>query len=105
MRLVVLLICVLSILGLGASAGFAQETRKNAESDLESLKNYNQNLRHRLDVLQRQVDDLMWYTRIGEYAFIDKVYMYGPPLAKQQEKNPTGQGAGNPVKFLSYIFI
>jgi dipeptidyl aminopeptidase/acylaminoacyl peptidase len=75
------------------------------KSDLESLKKHNQNLRHRLDVLQRQVDDLMWYTRLDGVAFVDKVYMYGPPLTEQQEKNPTGQGAGNPVKFWSYVFI
>jgi len=105
MRLVVLLVCALLTMGLGVSAGFSQDTGNSTASDLESLKNYNQNLRHRLDVMQRQVDDLMWFSRLGEYAFIDKVYMYGPPLTKQQEKNPTGQGAGNPVKFWSYIFI
>jgi dipeptidyl aminopeptidase/acylaminoacyl peptidase len=31
--------------------------------------------------------------------------MYGPPLSDFQEKNPTGQGAGNPVKFWSYVFV
>lgn len=58
---------------------------------------------HRLDVLQKQVDDVLWHQRVGEYAFIDKVYIAGPPIAN--EENPTGQGAGNPVKFWSYVFI
>jgi len=83
----------------------AQDAPGGAESDLKSLKKFNKGLRHRLDVLQRQVDDLMWYTRMGGAAFIDKVYMYGPPLRPEQEKNPTAQGAGNPVKFWSYVFI
>lgn len=83
----------------------AQQAADSIESDLESLKKFNAGLRHRIDVLQRQVDDLMWYTRVGEVAFVDKVYMYGPPLRPEQEESPTAQGAGNPVKFWSYVFI
>ena len=49
------------------------------------------------------VDDLTWFQRVGDVAFIDKVYISGPP--KWKEKNPNGQGAGNPVKFWSYVFI
>ena len=62
-----------------------------------------ESLNHRIDILEKQIDDLTWYNRVGDVAYIDKVYMTGPPPAK--EKNPTGQGAGNPVKFWSYIFI
>jgi dipeptidyl aminopeptidase/acylaminoacyl peptidase len=40
---------------------------------------------------------------VGDVAWIDKVYMTGPPPANNP--NPTGQGAGNPLKFWSYIFI
>lgn len=70
---------------------------------IESLKNYNETLEHRLDVLEKTMDDVLWYQRVGDVAFIDKVYMTGPP--KWKELNPTGQGAGNPVKFWSYVFI
>lgn len=60
-------------------------------------------LRHRLDVIEKQVDDLLWYQKLGEVAMIDKVYIYGPPPAKV--KNPTAMGANNPVKFWNYIFV
>lgn len=70
---------------------------------LNSLKKADENLQHRLDILEKKIDDVLWYERVGDYAFIDKVFMTGPPLWK--EKNPTGQGAGNPVKFWSYVFI
>ncbi|MFP4605936.1 MAG: alpha/beta hydrolase family protein, partial [Bacteroidales bacterium] len=60
-------------------------------------------LRHRLDVVEKNIDDIQWYNKVGDVAHIDKVYMYGPP--KWKEKNPDGQGAGNPVKFWSYVFI
>jgi len=62
-----------------------------------------ENLSHRFDVLEKKIDDVQWYNKVGDIAFIDKIYMTGPPLAN--EKNPTGQGAGNPVKFWTYIFI
>lgn len=60
-------------------------------------------LRHRLDVLEKQIDDLLWYQKLGDVAMIDKVYIYGPPPAKV--KNPTAMGAQNPVKFWNYIFV
>ncbi|MGB9663564.1 MAG: alpha/beta hydrolase family protein [Ignavibacteria bacterium] len=63
----------------------------------------NEELEHRLDILEKKIDDVLWFERLKDYAFIDKVFLTGPP--KWREKNPTGQGAGNPVKFWSYIFI
>ena len=60
-------------------------------------------LDHRLDVIEKNIDDLLWFDRVGDVAFIDKIYITGPPPAK--ESNTTGQGAGNPLKFWSYVFI
>jgi len=73
---------------------------------MEAVKRVNadiDNLSHRFDVLEKKIDDVQWYNKVGDIAYIDKVYMTGPPLAV--ERNPTGQGAGNPVKFWSYVFI
>lgn len=72
------------------------EAIKKSEKAFESLK-------HKIDILEKSIDDNTWFNRIGDIAYVDKVYMTGPPLAK--EKNPTAQGAGNPVKFWSYIFF
>lgn len=71
--------------------------------DIEQIKEQNENLRHRLDVLEKNIDDILWFQRVGDAAFIDKVFLTGPPLWK--EKNPDAQGAGNPTKFWSYVFI
>jgi dipeptidyl aminopeptidase/acylaminoacyl peptidase len=75
----------------------------NISKQLESLKKDNKILRHRLDRLEKGIDDITWYHKVGSVAHIDKVYMYGPP--KWKEKNPTAMGAGNPVKFWTYVFI
>jgi dipeptidyl aminopeptidase/acylaminoacyl peptidase len=62
-----------------------------------------ENLDHRLDVLAKSIDDLLWYQKVGDVAHIDKIFMYGPPLAK--EPDTAAMGAGNPVKFWSYVFV
>lgn len=70
---------------------------------LDSLLNYNENLEHRLDVLEKNIDDVLWFQRVGDVAFIDKIYLTGPP--KWKETDTTDPAFGNPVKFWSYVFI
>lgn len=83
---------------------FAFVQSQEAEKEtLRELRRINENLQHRLDVLEKQIDDVLWFERLGSYAFVDKVFLTGPPPWK--EKNPTGQGAGNPLKFWAYVFI
>lgn len=71
--------------------------------ELSSLKNYNANLEHTLDALTKKVDDLLWYEKVGDVAYIDKVYITGEPLARA--KSPTARGYNNPYKFWNYVFI
>ena len=82
---------------------FAQPGMTDIYEKIEQVNNTFEYLNHRLDVLEKKIDDIYWYNKVGDIAHIDKVYMTGPPLA--HEPNPTAQGAGNPVKFWSYIFI
>jgi dipeptidyl aminopeptidase/acylaminoacyl peptidase len=69
------------------------------QGDLERLVSDQQ---HRFDELAKKIDDVLWYQRVGDVAVVDKVRIYGPPRWK--EPNPTGIGAGNPVKFYCYVF-
>ncbi len=88
-----ILFCVLPFL-------YSQNEKTN---EIELLKKQNEDLGHRLDQLEKSIDDILWFERVGDLAFIDKVFMTGPPRWK--EKNPAAQGAGNPVKIWSYVFI
>ncbi len=81
----------------------AQTTNTELKDEIKKVRKYNKNLEHRLDKLAKVIDDVRWQQRVGKVAFIDKIYITGPP--KRKEKNPTAQGAGNPVKFWSYVFI
>jgi len=53
--------------------------------------------------LAKQIDDLLWYQRVGDICSIDKVSYTGPP--PRNIPNPTGQGAGNPLIIRAYSFI
>lgn len=81
----------------------SQEESGNNTGLTDALDQRFERLDHRLDVIEKAIDDIYWYNKVGDIAFIDKVYIYGPPLWK--EENPTAQGAGNPVKFWTYVFI
>jgi len=95
---------VMSILGfISVSSSFAQASSQSESAELRYLRQQFEALNHRLDVLEKAIDDVTWFERVGDVAYVDKVRIVGPPRWK--EPNPTAQGAGNPVKFYTYVFI
>lgn len=81
---------------------YSQEI-ESLKLEISKLQEDNLDLNHRLDQLQKMVDDVLWFSKLENVAYIDKVYLYGPAPAKV--KNPTAMGANNPLKFWAYIFI
>lgn len=96
-------ITFLSILMISTGLSYAQTNTGELEKQINALRRANENLQHNFNSLTKKIDDILMHERLGDVAIIDKVYITGPPLWK--EKNPTAQGAGNPVKFWSYVFI
>jgi len=88
-------IVLLTLLVTTAAAQTAEEEQKQIKQQLDSYT-------HRLDQMEKAIDDLLWFQRLGDVARIDKIFQYGPPPANI--KNPKAMGAVNPVKFWSYIF-
>jgi dipeptidyl aminopeptidase/acylaminoacyl peptidase len=91
------------VLNVFLSVDTNSQTDTILTSKIDSLIKYNENLEHRLDVLEKNIDDILWFERVGDVAFIDKVFMTGPP--KWKETDTTDPAFGNPVKFWSYVFI
>lgn len=91
------------LLAATAVAGSSAAQEPGQPQVIEALERANESLRHDVDVLQRQLDDLYFMMQLGEIAEVDKVRLTGPPLRHQP--NPTAQGAGNPFIFWSYVFI
>lgn len=79
------------------------QSNSELQDQIKELNTQIDDMQHTFDVLNKKIDDLLWFDRIGDVAYVDKVYIYGPP--KWKEENPTAQDAGNPVKFWSYVII
>ena len=86
-----------------AAVSFAQ-VDKDLKEEASELQKHSEKLEHRLDVLEKKIDDVIWFNRMKEVAFIDKIYITGPPSVKNF-KNETAMGRNNPIKFWSYVFI
>lgn len=99
----VLILTILALSLVVTCPAPAQDSTTELTKKIGTLLEANEMLGHRLDQLEKAIDDNLWYQRVGSVAFIDKVYITGPPLRK--EKNPTAMGAGNPVKFWAYVFV
>jgi dipeptidyl aminopeptidase/acylaminoacyl peptidase len=96
-------IAVTAALLLVAVAGSAQETEQPSISkQLEQLQRAQENMGYRLDMIAKAVDDVAWYNRVGDVAFIDKWRIAGPPDANP--RNPKAIGATNPVRIYVYTF-
>ncbi len=94
--------CLPFILVLFFSVNIIAQNEKIID-EIERLHNYDESLDHKIDRLEKLIDDVLWYNKVGDIAHVDKLYIYGPP--KWKEENPTAKGAGNPVKFWTYVFI
>ena len=81
---------------------FAQ-TNEELMEEIQKLKAYNNSLQHTFDQIIKNIDDVLWYEKVGDVAYIDKVYLTGEPKAKQG--SPTSRGYNNPFKFWNYVFI
>lgn len=86
-----------------AAAGWGQTSSGEESEEIRYLRRQFESFQHRMEELEKAIDDVLWFHRVGDVAYVDKVRIVGPPRWK--EPNPTAQGAGNPIKFYSYVFI
>ncbi len=70
---------------LPAPSALAQTTDPQDEKPTDRLLEAHENLRHRIDVLEKLIDDVLWNERVGDVAVVEKVRIYGPPLANEPD--------------------
>jgi dipeptidyl aminopeptidase/acylaminoacyl peptidase len=97
-----ILFVLISLTLLTLSPAAADEPAAGIDDRLARLEAAVASAEHRFGEFAKQMDDLLWFERVGDVAVVDKVRIYGPPAAN--EPNPTGIGAGNHVKFYAYLF-
>lgn len=91
------------------AAGFGQSVEA-LQKEIQSLREQVRSMSHSFDALGKEVNDVLWFERVGDVAHIDKVTMTGPPLGKEKMKLLQGSNnpelaATNPLNFQSYVFI
>jgi dipeptidyl aminopeptidase/acylaminoacyl peptidase len=94
---------LLLALTFAGSAKLCSQSTAELQTQMNELNQKIDQMEHAFSVLEKKIDDGLWIQKLEDVAWVDKVYMYGPPLWK--EPNPTAQGAGNPVKFWSYVIV
>ncbi|QUL99056.1 MAG: S9 family peptidase [Candidatus Fermentithermobacillus carboniphilus] len=76
---------------------------EDIQNQIEELKRQQESMLHMFLALSKQVDDLLWYNKVGDIARIDKVVFTGPPPANTLAQPP--QDKGNPLKIHAYTFV
>ena len=69
----------------------------------QRLQNIEETMGFHEETLAKKIDEQMLFHRLESLAEIDKVRYTGPP--PRVIKNPTGQGAANPVLITAYTFL
>jgi len=91
MKQLILLFLLLTIFSITISA----QPVFDLKQEIEQLQKNDSELDHKIYRLEKLIDDVLWYNKVGDIAHIDKLYIVGPP--KWKEENPTAKDAGNPV--------
>lgn len=93
---------------LGGSL-MAQVSNAELLEEIKSLRSQVSNMRHQFDQVDKAIDDVVWYNKVGDITFIDKVRLTGPPLGDQKFKATDGRGNPlyyqNPYRIQTYLFI
>src|SRR5689334_18827795 len=94
------------VLGLFMVSGVQPQQGKTEvapEPAKPPLQNLEESVRFAEESLKKSADELMLFHRLEDIAEVDKSRYTGPP--PRVIKNPTAQGAGNPVVLSAYTFI
>jgi dipeptidyl aminopeptidase/acylaminoacyl peptidase len=87
----------------GAAAGRNGNGNGNGDGDGDDEDRVleRRGIEHDVDVLERRVDDLMWYQRTSDVADLRQVTIVGPPPANDQRRR---EKPGNHVRIPTYVF-
>jgi dipeptidyl aminopeptidase/acylaminoacyl peptidase len=84
----------------------AQEApdRDALAGQLEALRRQVESQSLALEQLQKKIDDVLWFDRVGDVAEIDKVYIPTVPAPKQEETYGIAN-ARHPFRMWAYAFV
>lgn len=86
-----------------AAPALAADPSPDLAAELAAVRAAQDDLDHRLDVLEKAVDDVAWTLKLADVADVNKWRITGPPPAKPRD--PDDPALKNPVKFYLYTFL
>jgi len=91
------------------SLSLSAQDQSELLEEIKALRGQISNLRHEFNQVDKGIDDIAWYNKVGDVAFIDKVTLTGPPLGDKKLKATKGNGNPlyyqNPLRIQTYLFI
>ena len=96
-------ILALGLFGAFLPCGLTAQSSEEIQEIKAMLERQFESLRHQIDGINRRIDDITFFHRVGDIAHIDMVQFTGPP--PRYEPNPTAQGAWNPLRVRAYVFV
>lgn len=84
----------------------ATACQRTADSMQDKIDKLSQDIamqQHEYDKVMKAVDDLLWYEKVGDIAYIDKIRITGP--ARWKPKSADDRFAANRLQFYTYVFI
>src|SRR3954466_3417570 len=82
-----------------AASAFAQAPEA---ATAKALSQHDTSMDRGFEVDAKMIDDVLWHFKVGDVASVDKVQLASSKPIRM--KNPTGQGAGNPLVIPAYVF-
>jgi dipeptidyl aminopeptidase/acylaminoacyl peptidase len=100
--LTISLLCGVSSFAFGQNTDALLDKIRGLESRIQSM-------RYSFQSLEKSIDDVAWYHKLGDQAYIDKVELTGPPLGAEKGKAMGGSYNPvyytNPLRIKTYVFI
>jgi dipeptidyl aminopeptidase/acylaminoacyl peptidase len=94
----------LAALGLAGTPLAQEAPSADLTRQVEALRRRVEAQAETLERLQKKIDDVLWFERVGDVAEIDKVYIPTVPVPKQEETYGIAN-ARHPFRMWTYVFL
>ncbi len=92
------------VLAFGLAATPARAQDADLARQVEALQRQVESQSLALEQLQKTIDDVLWFDRVGDVAEIDKVYIPTVPVPKETETYGIA-AARHPFRMWTYVFV